>query len=183
MSVTPIGRRLASAAAPALLVLLAGVGVLTLLYFFHALWFGHNLGALSLPLLALVGGTAATFNPCALPALPGFLALGTQDRRPGPSVAAAIGAIAVVFVLGAFVAAVGVEVQDLVAPRFRGLQLAAGLLLVLLAGLHLMGQAHRLPLVSPLTALGSRIWEKALARPSWPSSVLLGAGFVAVGGA
>ena len=57
----------------AFLLALAIGGVLALLYFWNQLLKPDELGTLSLPLVALIGGVAATFNPCGLPVLPGFL--------------------------------------------------------------------------------------------------------------
>ncbi len=51
-------------------------GVIVALFFVEKLLLAGNLGALSLPVVALVGGVASTFNPCGLPALFGFLAFG-----------------------------------------------------------------------------------------------------------
>ncbi len=170
-----------------LLLVVAIGGILVLLFFWNQLLQPNNLGALSLPLLAIVGGAAATFNPCAVPALPAFLALVGGNRemsargRAKLSLAAGIGALATIVILGLFVAFLGTEVKDLVAPHFRWVQLGIGLFLIVLAALHLAGQTMRLPLVSPLMAAGNRIWEKVVGRPTAGGSFLFGAGFVAVG--
>lgn len=165
---------------------MAGAGVLVLLFFFNRLYLAGKLGALSLPVVAVVGGVAATFNPCGLPALPGFFAVGAGDastvRRSQLSLAAGLGAMSVVLILGVLVAALGLEVQILVAPHFRWVQLAAGVLLATIAVLHLTRQTERLPLVGTLTAAGARVWEKAVRRPTPLGAYLFGAGFVAVGG-
>ncbi len=50
-----------------LLAVVAG-GVLALLYFVKELLRPGDLNALTLPLVALVAGIAAVFNPCAMPA-------------------------------------------------------------------------------------------------------------------
>ncbi len=169
------------------LVMVMG-GIAILVFFFRRLFMAGNLGTASLPLVALVAGVAATFNPCALPALPGFLMLaGSGGASPGKksdlSLAASLGAVSVVMLLGIGVALVGMEVQDFVAPHFRWVQMAVGAFLIAVAGLHLMRQTERLPLVRPITTLGARVWDGAVAKPTRLGGYLFGAGFVAVGGA
>ncbi len=153
-----------------------------LLYFFYGLWFGHRLGTAGL-LLPVIGGIAATFNPCALPALLAFLSYGSGERRQRTGLAVALGAMTVVMVLGGFVAVAGVEVQDVVAPRFRWVQLAGGVLLVGLAGLHLAGRAEGLAPVRAVSRLGGRYGRRQWRSQPRLAGFLLGAGFVAVGGA
>ncbi len=177
-----------SSALPFLLVLgLAGLGLLALFYFWYGLLRPDSLGALSLPLVACIAGAAATFNPCALPALPAFLALvssGDPRRRPGraiKSAAAGAGAIALVVLLGLLVAALGEGLRPLVRAQFRWVQLAAGLALVLLAGLHLLGRTAHLPLMSRVMDSGQRLWEYTLRHPTPGGSFLFGGGFVLVG--
>ncbi len=172
-------------------LLLLGVvagGVLILLYFWNQLLRPGDLNAISLPLVALVAGIAATFNPCGLPALPGFLAFGGGNgnalglgRRSGLSLATAVGAMTIIIVLGIIVAIVGTGTKGLIAPYFRWVQLAVGLFLVSVAVLHLGGQTSRLPLVGQVMGMGSRIWERTLGRPTPKGSYLFGAGFVIVG--
>ncbi len=172
-------------------LLLLGVvagGVLILLYFWNQLLRPGDLNAISLPLVAFVAGIAATFNPCGLPALPGFLAFGGDNnnalglgRRSGLSLATAVGAMTIIIVLGIIVAIVGTGTKGLIAPYFRWVQLAVGLFLVSVAVLHLGGQTSRLPLVGQVMGMGSRIWEQAMGRPTPKGSYLFGAGFVMVG--
>lgn len=165
----------------------AAGGVLILLYFWNQLLRPGDLNAISLPLVALVAGIAATFNPCGLPALPGFLAFGGDNnamglgRRSGLSLATAVGAMSIIIVLGIIVAIAGTGTKGLIAPYFRWVQLAVGLFLVSVAVLHLGGQTNRLPLVGHVMGLGSRIWEQAMGRPTPKGSYLFGAGFVVVG--
>ncbi len=170
-----------------LLLGVVAVGVLTLLYFWNQLLRPGDLNAISLPLVAFVAGIAATFNPCGLPALPGFLAFGGDDnavglgRRSGLSLATAFGAMTIIIVLGIIVAIAGTGTKGLIAPYFRWVQLAVGLFLVSVAVLHLGGQTSRLPLVGQVMGMGSRIWEQAMGRPTPTGSYLFGAGFVIVG--
>ena len=169
-------------------LLLFGVvaaGVFILLYFWNQLLRPGDLNAISLPLVALVAGIAATFNPCGLPALPGFLAFGGDNiglgRRTGLSLATAVGAMTIIIVLGIMVAIVGTGTKGLIAPYFRWVQLAVGLFLVSVALLHLGGQTNRLPFIGPIMGVGSRIWEQAMGSPTPKKSYLFGAGFVVVG--
>ena len=169
-------------------LLLFGVvaaGVFILLYFWNQLLRPGDLNAISLPLVALVAGIAATFNPCGLPALPGFLAFGGDNiglgRRTGLSLATAFGAMSIIIVLGIMVALVGTGTKGLIAPYFRWVQLAVGLFLVSVAVLHLGGQTNRLPFIGPIMGVGSRIWEQAMGSPTPKKSYLFGAGFVVVG--
>ncbi len=172
-------------------LLLLGVvagGVLILLYFWNQLLRPGDLNAISLPLVAFVAGIASTFNPCGLPALPGFLALGGDKdnalglgRRSGLSLATAVGAMTIIIVLGIIVAIVGTGTKGLIAPYFRWVQLSVGLFLVTVAVVHLGGQTSRLPLVGQVMGIGSRIWDQAMGKPTPKGSYLFGAGFVAVG--
>ena len=163
----------------------AAGGILTLLYFWNQLLRPGDLNAISLPLVALVAGVAATFNPCGLPALPGFLAFGGDNiglgRRSGLSLSTAFGAMTVIIVLGVIVAIAGTGTKGLIAPYFRWVQLAVGLILVSVAVLHLGGQTNRLPLIGHVMGMGSRIWDQAMGSPTPKKSYMFGAGFVVVG--
>ncbi len=170
-----------------LMAVVAG-GILALFYFWNQLLRPGDLNAISLPLVALVAGVAATFNPCSLPALPGFLALGGGSdhsvklgRRLGLSLAVALGALTIVIALGVIVAIVGGGIKGVIAPYFRWFQLGVGVFLVAIALLHLAGQTNRLPLVGPVMGLGSRMWEGAMGNLTPRTSFLFGGGFVAVG--
>ena len=170
-----------------LLAVVAG-GVLVLLFFVKELLRPGDLNALSLPLVAFVAAIASVFNPCAMPALPGFFTFGSGTsespgtwRRGGLSLMVALGAMTLVIALGIIVAMVGTGIKDLIAPYLRWVQLAVGLFLISIAGLHLVGQTSRLPLVGPIMELGSRVWQQALGRPTPLGSYLFGAGFVAIG--
>ena len=172
--------------AGAILVAVVTGGVLVLLYFWSQLLRPGDLVAVSLPLVAFIAGVAATFNPCGMPALPGFLAFGGGGeigvrRRAGLGLATSLGAMSLLIVLGIIVAVVGAETKDLIAPNFRWVQLGVGIFLVALAVLHLTGQTSRLPLVGQVMGLGSRVWEGALGKPTPRGSYLFGAGFVLVG--
>ncbi|MEE8422083.1 MAG: hypothetical protein V3S31_04825 [Dehalococcoidia bacterium] len=167
---------------------LAAAGVAALLFFVNELMRPDNLGELSLPLVALTAGVAATFNPCGLPALPGFLTfMGGADaarslrRRSGLSLSAALGAASVVMLLGFVVALVGGGAKGVIAPYVRGVQVGVGVTLMLLAALHLAGKTAGLPLLGPVMTAGNRLWDRSVGRPTARSSYLFGAGFVAVG--
>jgi cytochrome c biogenesis protein CcdA len=169
-------------------VALAASGVVVLILFAGRLLMMHRLDTVSLPFLAVVAAAAATFNPCALPTLPAFFTLGAgagAERWPNRArlaLAISLGAMSVVVVFGIVVAWLGMEAQMLVAVHFGWVQIGGGLLLVGLALVHLLGLAGRLPLMGRITALGGRLWDRALARPNGVGAFLFGAGFVAVGG-
>ena len=172
--------------AGAILVAVVTGGVLVLLYFWSQLLRPGDLNAISLPLVAFIAGVAATFNPCGMPALPGFLAFGGGGeigigRRAGLGLAASLGAMSLVIALGIIVAVVGAETKELIAPRVHWVQLGVGLFLVAVAVLHLTGQSSRLPLAGHMMGLGSRAWEGAMGKPTPRGSYLFGAGFVLVG--
>ena len=172
--------------AVAIFVAVVTGGVLVLLYFWSQLLRPGDLAAVSLPLVAFIAGVAATFNPCGMPALPGFLAFGGGGdigvrRRAGLGLGASLGAMSLLIALGIIVAVVGAETKDLIAPNFRWVQLGVGIFLVALAVLHLTGQTSRLPLVGQVMGLGSRVWEGALGKPTPRGSYFFGAGFVLVG--
>ncbi len=161
-------------------------GIAGLLVFWYRLFAPVEFDAVSLPVLALVGGVAATFNPCALPALPGFLA---RTSRPGGAtgstralaLAASAGAASVVLAFGAAVAALGATAEFALEPPVHAVQLALGLVVAALAILHLVDRAEVIPLVRSLSRLGARGWDAALRRPGLGGSYLFGGAFVAVG--
>lgn len=169
-------------------VAVSAVGLAALLFFVKQLLRPDDLNALGLPVVALTAGVAATFNPCGLPALPGFLTfIGGADgaasraRRLQLSASTSLGAGSVVMLLGLVVALVGGGTKGVVAPYVSAVQLAVGLTLVLLAVLHLAGKTEGVPLLGPVMTAGSRLWERSVGRPTAASSYLFGAGFVAVG--
>ena len=185
---SPSGGLIKNVSAGVLLLAVVAGGVLVLLFFVKELLRPGDLNALSLPLVAFVAAIAAVFNPCAIPALPGFFSIGSgTNESPGPwrrgglSLMVSLGAMTLVIALGIIVAIVGTGIKDLIAPYFRWVQLAVGLFLIGIAGLHLVGQTSRLPLVGAIVDMGSRVWEKALGKPTPLGSYLFGAGFVAVG--
>jgi cytochrome c biogenesis protein CcdA len=185
----PGSRRLVRAGVPAIAFLaLAASGVVVLIFFAGRLLMMHRLDTVSLPLLAVVAAAAATFNPCALPALPAFFSVGTGgaegglSRRARLGLAMSLGAMSVVLVFGVVVAWLGMQAQMLVAVHFGWVQIVAGVILVGLAMVHLLGLTGRLPLMGRITAMGGRLWDRALARPNDVGAFLFGAGFVAVGG-
>jgi cytochrome c biogenesis protein CcdA len=168
------------------LLALAAAGVVAMVYFGREMLLKHRLGALSLPLLAVVAAAGATFNPCALPGLPAFFAFsrreGARGSLVGLGLAAGLGAMTAVVALGVVVSILGMEAQLLIAPHFRRVQVGAGVLLVALAVLHFTGQAARLPLLGHLSAAGGRIWDRTTRHPNPVGAYFFGLGFVAVGG-
>ena len=88
---------------------LAGAGVAVLLFFWTQLLRPDDLGAASLPLVAFVAAIASTFNPCGLPALPGFFTFTgsgqdlSRGRRSRLSLSVSLGAISIIL-LFAFIA-------------------------------------------------------------------------------
>ncbi len=170
------------------LVLLVTGGVVALLYFFRQILMPGELGSLSLPIVAITAGLAATFNPCGLPALPGFITFmggGGEDLKPGRrsllSGATSLGAITLVMAIGLIVAIAGSGTKDLIAPYFRWVQLGVGLFLIAIAGVHLAGQTSRLPLIGTVMGLGGRVWEGTIGKPTPRSCYAFGAGYVLVG--
>ena len=163
-------------------------GVAALLYFWTQLLRPGELGGASLPLVALAAGVAATFNPCSLPALPGFLAAsgaatgnGSRKRLSLDSAAAAGGAVTIVLVFGIIVAALGSGSKGAVGPYTRWVQLAVGISLIALAALHIGNKTAGLPGLNRVVHAGSRMWDAALTNPSLRGRYIFGAGYVAVG--
>ena len=164
---------------------LSGVGALLLLS--NLLLRPENLTTLSLPVIAVVAGTASTFSPCGLPAIPGFLTfIGGREVRTAPqrarlAFAASLGAGSVVLVFGVVVALVGEGASGWVASHVRWVQLSVGIALVALAVAHLLDRTGGLPLIGRLTAAGGAVWERSAGRPTIAGSYLFGLGYVAVG--
>lgn len=175
------------AAGPLLLALVAS-GMLALLFFWREVLHTSDFASLSLPLVAVVAAVASTFNPCSLPALPGFVAAtaaagsGAERRsRLVTSLAASAGAATVIVALGLLVAALGAGTKGVAEQYFRWVQLGVGVVLVAVAALHLAGLTSRLPFVAALTRVGGRAWEAGVGNPSARACFGWGAGFVAVG--
>jgi len=160
-------------------------GIAGLLLFWYRLFAPVEFDAVSLPVVALVGGIAATFNPCALPALPGFLARSARPGRPGSDravpLAAGTGAASVVVVFGLTVAALGAAAENALEPPVHSVQLALGLIVASLAILQLIDRADVIPLVGWLARLGARAWDAAVRRPGLRGSYVFGGAFIAIG--
>ena len=171
-----------------LLAALISGGVAALLYFWTQLLRPGDLGGASLPLVALAAGVASTFNPCSLPALPGFLAAsgagtgnGSRKRLSLDSAAAAGGAVTIILIFGIIVAALGSGSKEAVGPYPRWVQLAVGIFLIALAALHIANKTSGLPGLNRVVHVGSRMWDTALTNPSLRGRYIFGAGYVAVG--
>lgn len=168
-----------------LAIWVAGLGAL--LIFFKQMMSAGGLASLALPAVAAAAGAASTFNPCALPALPGFLTFigsGSHEssgRRTRLSLAAGLGATLVSGGLGVVVVVVGGSVKQAVAPQFRWVQLGVGVVMVALAALHLLDRTATLPSVGRIVSAGNSVWDRAVGRPSTSRSLLFGGGYVAVG--
>ncbi len=168
------------------LILVAG-GITALLVFWDKFLRPGDLGAASLPLVALAAGAASTFNPCSLPALPGFLAFSgggsgvSARRRALLSLATSGGAVTIVIAFGIVVAALGSGTKGAIGPHTRWIQLGVGVFLIALAVLHVQNKTSGLPLVGSIMHMGSRLWDAATGTPSVRSRYLFGVGFVAVG--
>ena len=151
---------------------LAGAGVAALLFFWTQLLRPDDLGAASLPLVAFVAAIASTFNPCGLPALPGFFTFTgagqdlSRGRRSRLSLSVSLGAISIILIFGIIVAAAGAGTKELVTPHLRWVQLGVGVALIGLAVLHLSNRSERLPGVGRIMAIGSRMWESSIGDPT-----------------
>lgn len=157
------------AASGAAFVAVSGLGLAALLFFVKELLRPDDLNELALPVVALTAGVAATFNPCGLPALPGFLTFiggaggaSARGRRFRLSVSTSLGAASVVMLLGLVVALAGGGAKGIVAPYVSAVQLVVGLTLVLLAVLHLAGKTEGLPLLGPVMSAGSHLWDRSV---------------------
>jgi cytochrome c biogenesis protein CcdA len=165
---------------------LLGAGIFALLFVWSSIFKPEDLETFPLPLVAVLAGVAATFNPCALPTLPAFLTrLSAKDNSPrkhlSNSFYAGLGALLVVLVLGLAVATLGEGLKPFVRENFRWVQLAIGLILITLAGLHKLDRTSRFPFRGPIIDIGHQIWEHVLRNPSPGGSLTFGAGFVLVG--
>lgn len=180
------GQRVVSAGA---FLALITAGITGLVVFGAMLVQPERAASFGLVVVAFAAGVAATFNPCGLPALPGFLTFigGTGEgigagRRSVLSAAASCGAMSMVVGFGIVVALVGAATTDLMAIHFRWGHLGVGAFLMAMATMHLLGRTHHFPLVSRVVQLGSRMWDGAMGKPTSRSAYAFGAGFVAIGG-
>ena len=171
-----------------LLLAVAAGGIFALQFFWRQILRPGQLSAFSLPLVALIAGVAATFTPCSLPALPGFLTImggsGAKagvPRRASMSLTASLGAMSVVLLVGVIVAIVGEGAKGIIAPNSRWIQLVMGLFLVTISILHLFNKTSKLPFVGPIMSAGNQIWDRAIDEHSTRNHYLFGAGFVLVG--
>ena len=170
------------------LVSLPIIGIIALLIFVNSLLRPGQLDTWSLPLVAIAAGLAATFNPCALPTLPGLLTgfagggkLSVRARFQA-SAGGALGAMSVLALIGLLIALLGRGTGAALAPHVRWVHLGAGSLLVILAGAHVAGRTTNLLLSGRIIAVGARLWEQATTGPlSFRRAGALGAGFVAIG--
>ena len=167
-------------------ILLFGAGMSALLFVWSAIFKPEDLGTFPLPLVAVLSGVAATFNPCALPTLPAFLTRlsakeNSQRKHLSNSFYTGLGALLVVLMLGLAVATLGEGLKPFVRENFRWVQLAIGLILVTLAGLHMLDRTARFPFLGPIIDRGHQMWEQVLRNPSPGGSLIFGAGFVLVG--
>lgn len=170
------------------LVAVALGGILALLFFWNQLLKPGQLGFFGLPVVAFLAGLAATFNPCSLPVIPGFLTFmggsagdAKARTRVGLSMIVSLGAMTIVLLIGIIVAIVGSGTKELIRLYFHWVQLAVGLFLIGIATLHFLNRTSELPLVGPIIELGNRLWEGAMSGPTARSSYLFGAGYVLVG--
>ncbi len=179
-------QRIVSAAAA---LALAVGGVAALLLFVNRLLRPSDFASVSLPVVAVVAAVASTFNPCGLPVLPGFFTAFASGGRPEGArrrielgLGAGLGAVGVVFAVGILVSLAGAGTKGVISPYFRWVQLAVGLLLVVIALAHLADRTSRLPLVGRIVGVGGRLWDHAMSgRMTFRRSVVFGAGFVATG--
>ncbi len=169
------------------LFILGGVGYLAFVAFMRQVLMPQAFGTFGLPLIVVAAATAATFSPCSLPALPGFVTLMSAGSIPSLKhavrvcLSAASGAVSVVVLIGLGVAVVGAGVKTVFSPYVRVLDMAIGVFLIAIALLHFLGWTTYLPLVKRITGLGSDIWERAIGKPTGRTAYLFGSGFVAVG--
>ncbi len=170
------------------LVSLPVIGVIALLVFVNTLLRPGQLDSWSLPLVAIAAGLAATFDPCALPSVPGLIAgfatgknLSTRARFRA-SAAASLGAMSVVALIGLLIALLGSATGATLSPYSRWVQLVAGTGLALVATTHLARKMTNIPFSGRIIAVGDRLWEKATTGPlSFRRAAALGAGFVGIG--
>lgn len=160
-------------------------GVIVLGLFKLRLATGIRAAPPGLLIVAAAAGTAATFNPCGLPALPVFVGLGVRRyglrHRVATSLAVSAGAVSTALVLALIVAVAGLTGGKAIAAQARWLQLVAGIFVIGVAVLHLTGQTGRVPFVGSLMGMGQRLWDIARAIPNPLGDYLFGVGFLAVG--
>lgn len=170
------------------LVSLPVIGIIALLVFVNTLLRPGQLDSWSLPLVAIAAGLAATFDPCALPTLPGLIAGFASGKdlsvraRFRASTAASLGAMSILALIGLLIALLGSATGATLSPYTRWVQLAVGTGLALVATAHLAGKMTNLPFSGRIIAAGDRLWEKATSGPlSFRRAAALGAGFVGIG--
>ena len=152
--------------------------------------------AFGLVVTTVVAATASFFSPCSFTVLPSYLAFagsGAESRGDhrfrralGSGLAAALGVVTTVAVLGLIIAALGtgiggnlaVTASDPTAPA-QALRIVIGTFVLSMGLLHNTGQSHRIPLVGRLSSWAIRAQGEG--GPSLRSMYGFGAGYVVVG--
>lgn len=166
---------------------LFAIGITALTIFWNQLLQPGQFSNLSLPLVAFVAGLAATFDPCAMPTLPAFLALMSGEESSSKryrlkiSLSTSLGAFSLVLVIGILIGILGEGAKSFMHENGRWVQLALGAFLVIVSLAHIFNYTDRMPYVAPVMEAGQRIWQDVISNPTPRGGYLFGAGFVLVG--
>ena len=178
------------------LLALGGLGYLGFLAFVRNILMPGEFATYGLIITTIAAGTASFFSPCSFTVLPSYIAFASsgQDAEPDNrfpnalknGVAAALGVVTTVTVLGALIGLLGTGIgADLSitgadpSPVAKALRIGIGAFVLSMGLVHITGQTHRIPFLGRIAVLAMR--AEGGGGPSLRSVYAYGAGYVVVG--
>lgn len=185
----------AALATLAVVAAVAGLGYLAFLAFVKGILVPGEFAAYGLVITAVTAGTASFFSPCAFTVLPSYIAFAGGSRTPrgtpelGPALAgglaASLGVVTAVSVLGLVVAALGTGIGASLSitgedpsRAAQGFRIGVGAFVISMGLVHLLDWSHRAPLVGRVASWAVRTQPEG---GSLRSLYAYGAGYALVG--
>ena len=179
-----------------ILLALGGLGYVGFLAFVKGIFLPQEFAAYGLVLTTVAAATASFFSPCSFTVLPGYIAFASSGEVVEPGrrfqtalkngLAAALGVVTVVAILGALIGALGTGIgsglsitgPDPSSPA-RALRIALGAFVLSMGLLHILNLSHRVPLLGRISSWAIR--AEGEGGSSLRSVYAYGAGYVLVG--